>query len=269
MLVCSNVSPASLGGIDRAAADFRELGERAAARGLRVGFEALAWGRHVNDYRDAWEIVRRADHKSIGLILDSFHALAPAFPITRRSSRSRPTRSFWSSLPMRRSSASTCCPGAGISAASRARAICRWRPSWRPCAATGYAGPLSLEIFNDQFRAGSAVRTATDGLRSLILLEDQSARDERVRRRGTLPPKAQSRGVGFIEFAVDEAKASELAAAVRPARLSQDRRASQQGCGALVAGQYRTRDQLRAGRLCPFALYRARPRRLRHRDRCR
>src|SRR5207237_8170433 len=41
--------------------------------------------------------------------------------------------------------------------------------------ATGYAGPLSLEIFNDQFRAGSAVRTATDGLRSLILLEDQLA----------------------------------------------------------------------------------------------
>ncbi len=80
MLICSNISPASLGGIDRAAADFRELGERAAARGLRVGYEALAWGRHVNDYRDAWEIVRRADHKSIGVILDSFHALAPSFP---------------------------------------------------------------------------------------------------------------------------------------------------------------------------------------------
>src|SRR5256714_8610861 len=82
MLICSNISPVSLGGIDRAASDFRELGERAAARGLRVGFEALAWGRHVNDYRDAWEIVRRADHNSVGVILDSFHALAPSFPLT-------------------------------------------------------------------------------------------------------------------------------------------------------------------------------------------
>src|SRR5215204_5517514 len=45
MLICSNVSPASLGGIDRAADDLRELGERAARRGLRIGFEALAWGR--------------------------------------------------------------------------------------------------------------------------------------------------------------------------------------------------------------------------------
>src|SRR3977135_3492809 len=82
LLICSNVSPVSQGGIDRAAADFHALGELAASHDVRVGFEALAWGRHVNDYRDAWEIVRRADHKSIGIILDSFHALAPAFPVT-------------------------------------------------------------------------------------------------------------------------------------------------------------------------------------------
>ena len=86
LLICSNVSPASLGGIDRAADDFRELGERAAKRGLRVGYDALALGRHVNDYRDAWEIVRRADHPAIGVILDSFHALAPGFPVRALSS---------------------------------------------------------------------------------------------------------------------------------------------------------------------------------------
>src|SRR5690606_41407443 len=43
LLVCSNVSTLALGGIDRAADDFRELGERAQRRGLRVGYEALAW----------------------------------------------------------------------------------------------------------------------------------------------------------------------------------------------------------------------------------
>ena len=42
--------------LDRAAADFRELGERAQKRGLRVGFEALAWGGHISDHRDAWEV---------------------------------------------------------------------------------------------------------------------------------------------------------------------------------------------------------------------
>jgi len=66
LLVCSTVSPDALGGIDRAAADLRELGERAARRGLHIGYEALAWGRHVNDYRDAWEVVRRAGHPARG-----------------------------------------------------------------------------------------------------------------------------------------------------------------------------------------------------------
>ena len=73
LMICSNVAPDSLGGIDRAAADFHELGERAQKRGIRVGFEALAWGRHISDYRDSWEVVRRADHPAIGLTLDSFH----------------------------------------------------------------------------------------------------------------------------------------------------------------------------------------------------
>ena len=76
LFVCSSVSPEALPGIDRLAADFAELGERAGRRGLRVGYEALAWGRHVFDYRDAWEIVRRANRPEVGIILDSFHILA-------------------------------------------------------------------------------------------------------------------------------------------------------------------------------------------------
>jgi len=78
--------------------------------------------------------------------------------------------------------------------------------------ATGYTGPLSLEIFNDQFRSGSAVRTATDGLRSLILLEDQLAQSPTNAPTTRLQPRARSRGVGFVEFAVDEAKARDLSA---------------------------------------------------------
>ena len=50
MLVCSNTSPQSLGEAERAAAQLHALAERAAKRNLRIGFEALAWGRHVNRY---------------------------------------------------------------------------------------------------------------------------------------------------------------------------------------------------------------------------
>jgi 4-hydroxyphenylpyruvate dioxygenase len=202
MLICSNVSPQALGGIDRAAADLRELGELAARYGVRVGFEALAWGRHVNDYRDAWEIVRRAGHERIGLILDSFHTLARRSPLEPIATipgdriflvqlADAPTLDMdvlsWSRH-------FRCFPGQGdLAVADFVRVV----------EATGYAGPLSLEIFNDQFRAGSARRLATDGVRSLIALADQTAPH--------LPPRARVLGVEFIEFALDEDTAAALA----------------------------------------------------------
>ncbi|MEK9971410.1 MAG: sugar phosphate isomerase/epimerase, partial [Ferrovibrio sp.] len=145
MLVCSNVSPLSLGGIDRAADDFRELGERAAKRGLRVGYEALAWGKHINDHRDAWEIVRRADHANIGLILDSFHTLARR--IDPASIRAIPKDKIFivqlADAPMIQmellhwSRHYRNMPGQGdLPVTDFMRAV----------AATGYDGPLSLEI---------------------------------------------------------------------------------------------------------------------------
>ena len=73
VLVCSTVHPEALGGIDRAAEDFQLLGRLAAEHGVRVGYEALAWGTYINDHRDAWEVVRRCDHPNVGLIVDSFH----------------------------------------------------------------------------------------------------------------------------------------------------------------------------------------------------
>ena len=211
LLICSNVSPASQGGIDRAAADFRALGERATTRDLRVGFEALAWGRHVNDYRDAWEIVRRADHPSIGIILDSFHALAPSFPVTPIESIPA-DKIFLVQLAdapklgldvLSWSRHFRCFPGQGDLPVV---------PFMEAVLATGYSGPWSLEIFNDQFRSGSAVRTATDGLRSLILLGDQLAQSAPEAPEARLQPKAQGRGVGFVEFAISDAKAGDLAA---------------------------------------------------------
>ena len=76
MLVCSSTRPVAMGGIDRMAQDFRELGDLAAHRGIRIGFEAPCWGRFVNDHRDVWVVVRRADRPNVGLALDSFHKLA-------------------------------------------------------------------------------------------------------------------------------------------------------------------------------------------------
>ena len=212
LLVCSNVSPLSLGGIDRAAADFHELGERAAKRGFRVGFEALAWGRHINDYRDAWEVVRRADHKAIGLVLDTFHTFA-------RKTDLKPMRSI---------------PGDKITLVQVADApwldmdVLSWSRHFRnfpgqgdlpvvdfmeAVQATNYAGPLSLEIFNDQFRAGSTRNVAIDGLRSLVYLMDQLREKTGKAAPGlpAMPPRSRCLGIEFIEFAADEQSSAGLA----------------------------------------------------------
>jgi 4-hydroxyphenylpyruvate dioxygenase len=213
VLVCSNVSPVSLGGIDRATADFHELGDRAAKRGLRVGYEALAWGRHISDHRDAWEIVRRAQHPNIGIILDSFHSLARKIDIN--SIRSIPKESifivqladaplidmdllYWSRHFRNM-------PGEGDLAVTDFTAA---------IAETGYDGYFSLEIFNDQFRGGSAMAIAADGQRSLVYLGDQ------VRRRpasagltlAPMPERVPVTGIGFIEFSADADDAAELTA---------------------------------------------------------
>jgi hypothetical protein len=45
----------------------------------------------------------------------------------------------------------------------------------RAVCASGYRGPLSLEVFNDVFRQADPRRTAVDAMRSLIALEDAVA----------------------------------------------------------------------------------------------
>ena len=122
VLICSNLSAHALGSIDRAADDLAELGERAKARDIRIGFEALACGRHINDHRDAWEVVRRADHSHFGLILDSFHTLSRKIdPDTIRAIPSTKSSLFSSQTPLR--SRWTFSIGHAISATCRVKVI--------------------------------------------------------------------------------------------------------------------------------------------------
>ena len=243
MLICSSVHPQSLGGIDRAAEDLADLGAVAADYGVRVGYEALAWGRHVDDHRDAWEIVRRADHPQIGLILDSYHTLARGIdPDTIR--RIPGEKIFFVQLadaPAIRmdllylSRHFRCMPGEGdLDVTAFLRAVL----------ATGYDGPLSLEVFNDQFRAGLPRLVALDGHRSLINLMDAVRRAEPGLSAGlpTMPAPAPVDRVAFIEFVTSPAEAPQLEALLQTLgfrltgqHLSKDvRRFQQNGVNILV-----------------------------------
>ena len=203
VLVCSNTQSAAIDEDSRAAADLAEMAERAGRRGLRVGFEALSWGRHVNRWGHAWRIVQQAAHPALGLIVDSFHTLAlgddpsgiarvPAEKLFLVQMADAPKLSMdvlsWSRHFRN-------FPGQGdLDVVGFMRAVL----------ASGYTGPLSLEVFNDDFRAAPGRFVARDGLRSLILTEAEASDG------AGLPVVPALNGVEFLEFAVDEKTGPEL-----------------------------------------------------------
>jgi 4-hydroxyphenylpyruvate dioxygenase len=156
--------------------------------------------------------VRRADHPAVGVVLDSFH-------IFSRKTDLKPMRSIprdkiflvqladapWLDMDvMQWSRHFRCFPGQGDFPL----------PEFMDAVlATGYDGPLSLEVFNDEFRAGSPRGVAIDGHRSLIYLMDQlRGQADRVPiGLPQLPPRSKCLGVEFIEFAVNEESAGDLA----------------------------------------------------------
>jgi 3-dehydroshikimate dehydratase len=196
VLVCSSVSPDAVDDLDRLAEQLHGLAQRAGEHGLRVSYEALAWGRHVNTYDSSWEAVRRADHPALGVCLDSFHILS-------RGSDPAGIRHI---------------PGEKIFFLQLADAphldmdVLSWSRHHRlfpgqgafdlpafldHVLAAGYRGPLSLEVFNDVFRQADPRRAAVDALRSLLLLQEQTGRV-------SLPSTPKLDGFAFVELAVDD-----------------------------------------------------------------
>ncbi|MGH7043872.1 MAG: bifunctional sugar phosphate isomerase/epimerase/4-hydroxyphenylpyruvate dioxygenase family protein [Acetobacteraceae bacterium] len=217
MLVCSSTDPAALADDARAAADLAVLAARAAARDLKLGYEALAWGRHVNRWRHAWRIVEQAGHPALGLVLDSFHVLAVGDDLAGITRVPAPSLAFVQladapalAMPARALPA----PSMDVLSLSRHHRVFPGQgqlPIGRFLAdvlAAGYAGPLSLEIFNDEMRAAPARLTARDGLRSLVLAEAEA---RPTLPSAALPAPAAYDGIEFVEFAVDAASGDELA----------------------------------------------------------
>ncbi|HEY8289348.1 MAG TPA: TIM barrel protein [Acetobacteraceae bacterium] len=196
LLVCSNVQRSAIDDDARAAADLAEMAERAAKRGLRVGYEALAWGTHVNRWRHAWKIVQAGGHDALGLIVDSFHTLAVGDDPTEIAAVPSGKLFFVQLADAPRLSMDSLSwsrhfrnfPGQGqLPVAAFLQSVL----------AAGYRGPLSLEIFNDEFRAAPTRLMARDGLRSLLLVEAEAGAT-------ALPPPPIFDGIEFLEFAVDE-----------------------------------------------------------------
>ena len=238
ILVCSAVSPTAVDDNAVIADQLHQLAERAQARGLRISYEALAWGTHVNTYDRSWDIVRAADHPALGVCLDSFHVLS-------RGSDPAGIESI---------------PGEKIFFLQLADApfmnmdVLQWSRHYRlfPEQGTfdlpaflghvltaGYTGPLSLEVFNDVFRQSDPGRAAVDAHRSLLALYESTVGSVPLDRAGAVagsgpgavpdpgsaagagaepaagrqvPAAPELGGFAFAELAVDEESGPAVAA---------------------------------------------------------
>lgn len=205
ILLCSNVGTATISDDEVLAAQLRRAGELAQHYGVRIAYEALAWGRFVNDFEHAQRLVDLADHPHVGTCLDTFHILSRGWA-TDAVEQIAGEKIFFVQL---------------ADAPKLSMDILSWSRHHRVfpgegdfdlvkfmthLARTGYDGPVSLEIFNDSFRKADVTRTAMDGLRSLRWLEDQTWHalpdQERVGplQLSPLPEVAEPEGIDFLEI---------------------------------------------------------------------
>jgi 4-hydroxyphenylpyruvate dioxygenase len=219
ILVCSNVATATIDDDGLRAEQLAQLAGLAGDHGVKVAYEALAWGKYVNDYEHAYRLVETVDHPNLGTCLDSFHILSRDWE-TSHIEAFNPEKIFFVQV---------------ADAPKLSMDVLSWSRHYRVfpgegqfelakfmghVVRAGYTGPVSLEVFNDVFRQSDVERTAVDAMRSLIWLEEQSAKwlagtegvpgnGAALRRRypmelATLPKVNEPAGFNFAEVKADD-----------------------------------------------------------------
>jgi sugar phosphate isomerase/epimerase len=156
LLACSSTSTHATQDLDHLARDLRKLALLAVPLGIRIAYEGLSWGRTVNEYTTAWDVVSRADCPNLGLGIDSFHILAaktsleaideldPAriFLVQLSDFMWQETRTFEERMATARTY--RVFPGEGVHTPQVVELV-------RRLDALGYAGDYSFEVFNDDY----------------------------------------------------------------------------------------------------------------------
>ena len=189
ILACSSTSAHAEGDFAAQVADLRKLAMLGVPLGIRVAYEALSWGRRVDDLSDAWALVNAANVANLGLGLDSFHMLARETPLDVLDTID-PAKVFfvqlsdfmWSAPSTAQERLETArharvFPGEGAHSDALGDLI-------RGIDNLGYAGDYSFEVFNDDYVQMPLALVAGRARRSVQWITDHvSRRSLPVRRR--------------------------------------------------------------------------------------
>jgi sugar phosphate isomerase/epimerase len=157
LLVCSSTSTHATQDLDAIAKDLRKLAMLAIPLGIKVAYEGLSWGRTVNEFTTAWDVVCRADAPNLGLGLDSFHMFATQTPLDDLELLD-PEKIFlvqlsdfmWQEIRSVQERIATArhlrvFPGEGVHSGAVADLVARLYQ-------LGYRGDYSFEVFNDDYQ---------------------------------------------------------------------------------------------------------------------
>jgi len=171
LLVCSSTSTHATDDLDDIARDLRRLAMLAVPHGIKVAFEALSWGRTINEFPQAWDVVCRADAPNLGIGLDSFHSFAMKTSLDELELID-PDKIFlvqladfmWNEIRSVEERINTArhfrvFPGEGVHSQQVADMVLRLDR-------LGYRGDYSFEVFNDDYQQMRTEVVAQRALRS-------------------------------------------------------------------------------------------------------
>lgn len=194
LLACSSTSVHASQEPEHLARDLRKLAMLALPFGIRIAYEGLSWGRTVNEFTTAWDIVCRADCPNLGLGIDSYHILAAKTPLEAMDDLDpakiflvqlsdfmwQETRTFEERMATARTF--RVFPGEGVHTQELVQMVLKLD-------ALGYAGDYSFEVFNDDYVQMPLPMVAQRALRAAMWLGEDV-----LRRSVPLPGQLRLRG---------------------------------------------------------------------------
>ncbi len=177
LLACSSTSRHASDDLDTIARDLRKLAMLALPLGIQVAYEGLSWGRTVNEFTTAWNVVCRADCPNLGMGIDSFHIFAAKTSLDAIEELDASkiflvqlSDFMWHDTPTfedRMTTARTfrVFPGEGVHSDALAELVLKLD-------GIGYRGDYSFEVFNDDYQQLPLPTVAQRARRSAMWLRE-------------------------------------------------------------------------------------------------
>jgi len=181
MLACSSTSTHATGDTETLVRDLRKLAMLAIPLNIKIAFEALSWGRTINEFPQAWDLIMQADMPNLGLGFDSFHMFATKTPLDELEILD-PSKIFlvqladfmWNEIKTVEERITTArtfrvFPGEGVHSDALAELVLKLHQ-------LGYRGDYSFEVFNDDYQQMPLPTVAARARRAALWLGEDVLR---------------------------------------------------------------------------------------------